>query len=97
MTSSEKIINDCVSPFNETQRARLKALSKVQVKGKDYSATPNDALEQYIAQLKAIYPNMFHTKNTLKDRVFMDTPTSIIPYARAVRTLQQSPHRIVPV
>jgi hypothetical protein len=97
MTSNEKIINDCVSPFNETQRAKLKALCKLQPKGSEYP--PNAALGAYIDQLRALYPEMFHNKSTLKDRVFMDTPASIIPFARAVRTLDQSPHRIriVPV
>lgn len=91
MTAAEKLINDCVSPFNETQRQKLKDLSKVR-KDKNYSTTPNMKLEEYIAELYDMYPEMFHTTNTLKDRVFMDTPTSLAtPYARCVRSRENSP------
>ncbi|CAB4123597.1 hypothetical protein UFOVP48_41 [uncultured Caudovirales phage] len=98
MTAAEKIINDCVSPFNEHQRQRLRDLSKVQLRGKDYPTTPNLPLEEYITQLKDLYPEMFHTHESLKQRVFMDTPTALhVPYTRAVRTHAQSPIRIIPV
>lgn len=91
MTAAEKLINDCVSPFNEHQRQMLKDLSKVR-KDKNYSATPNVKLEEYIETLKDMYPEMFHTKDTLKNRVFVDTPTSLAtPYARCVRPREQSP------
>jgi len=97
MTAAEKLINDCVSPFNETQRQKLRELSKVRV-DRDYPATPNKPLDEYIKQMKDLYPEMFHlTKADLDSRVFMDTPSGNIPYARAVRTLAQSPRRIQPV
>jgi hypothetical protein len=91
MTAAEKLINDCVSPFTEAQRQRLKDLSKVR-KDKNYSATPNAKLEEYIEVLHDMYPEMFHTKESLKMRVFMDTPTSLAtPYARCVRPREESP------
>ncbi len=90
MTAAEKLINDCVSPFTETQRQKLKDLSKVPP-DKNYSVTPNIKLEEYIETLKDMYPEMFHTRDTLKNRVFVDTPTSFIQYARCVRPREQSP------
>ena len=97
MTAAEKLINDCVSPFNEAQRQKLRELSKVRV-DRDYPVQPNKPLNDYIKQMQDLYPNMFHlTKADLETRVFMDTPTANIPHARAVRTLAQSPRRIQPV
>lgn len=90
MTAAEKLINDCVSPFNEGQRQRLRALSNV--RAGIAPLTSNAALDEYIAQLKALYPEMFHTANTLKHRVFFDEPRSLlIPFARCVRSWAQSP------
>jgi hypothetical protein len=95
MTAAEKIINDCVSPFNEQQRQKLHDLSKV---CKEYSAVPNAALEAYIAQLRDLYPEMFQNKDSLKRRVFFDEPRSVsTDCARFVRAKAQSPYRIVPV
>ena len=94
MTAAEKLINDCVSPFNEAQRQKLRELSKVMPRGKEYSAVPNKPLEEYIKQMRDLYPEMFHkTKADLESRVFMDTPSANITYARAVRTPAQSPWR----
>jgi hypothetical protein len=90
MTSTEQLINDCVSPFNEAQRQRLKDLSKV-LDDQAYSAQPNMPLEEYLETLRDMYPEKFHTKESLKMRVFVDTPTSIIPYERCVRPREQSP------
>ena len=90
MTSNEKLINDCVSPFNETQRQKLRDLSKVRP-NKDYLVQPNIRLEEYLEELRDMYPEKFHTKESLKMRVFVDTPTSIIPHARCVRPREQSP------
>jgi len=88
-------MTDCVSPFNDHQRAKLKALSKVRPLGKDYPATPNKDLDEYIETLKTLNPHMFQTKESLKDRVFVDEPSSGV-YKRSVRTYAESPHRIIP-
>ena len=94
MTAAEKIINDCVSPFNETQRQRLRDLSKV---CKEYSAVPNAALNEYITQLKDLYPEMFQDEESARRRVFVDEPRSAATdRARFVRPRSQSPHNIVP-
>jgi hypothetical protein len=90
MTSTEQLINDGASPFNATQRQRLRDLSKVLESGA-YSAQPNMPLENYLETLRDMYPERFHTKESLKMRVFVDTPTSIIPYERCVRSREQSP------
>ena len=87
---------DCVSPFNDHQRAKLKSLSRVQPKGKDYPVTPNTALDEYIATLKELNPDMFQTKESLKERVFVDEPSTSV-YKRSVRTYSESPYRIIPV
>ena len=81
--------------FTETQRQHLRDLSRVR-KDKDYSVTSNIRLDDYIDQLKLQYPEMFHTKESLRDRVFVDQPMSGA-YKRYVRTYAQSPLRIVPV
>ena len=87
---------DCVSPFNDHQRAKLKSLSRVQPKGKDYPVTPNKALDEYIATLKELNPNMFQTKESMKERVFVDEPSSGV-YKRVIRSYAESPHRIIAV
>lgn len=90
MTAAEKIINDCVSPFNEHQRQMLRDLSDVRADNK-YTEI-NRKLQDYIETLQDIYPEMFHTDKTLKTRVFMDEPRSIsMPFARFVRAWSQSP------
>ena len=90
MTTAEHIIDGCVSLFNETQRQRLKDLSKV-LENQAYSAQPNAPLEDSLEGLQDMYPEKFHTKESLKMRTFVDTPTSFIPYARCVRPREQSP------
>ena len=83
--------------LNELQRQKLRDLSKVR-KDKDYPATPNMALEKYIEELRDQYPEAFHTKGSLKERVFMDEPRlNATPYARSVRAYAESPIHIIPV
>ena len=90
MTAAEKIINDCVSPFNEHQRQMLRDLSDVRADNKYLEV--NRKLQDYIETLRDIYPEMFHTDKTLKHRVFMDEPRSLaMPFARFVRSRSQSP------
>ena len=92
MTAAEKIINDCVSPFHEHQRQMLRDLSDVREDNK-YTEV-NRRLQDYIETLRDIYPEMFHTKDTVKNRVFMDEPRSLsMPFARFVRSVSQSPYR----
>ena len=94
MTNTEQLINATVSPFNEHQRQRLKDLSKVQEKGKDYPVQPNRMLEDYIATLKDMYPEKFHMNRAdLESRVFVDEPTSLIIHARSIRPRDHSPYR----
>jgi hypothetical protein len=97
MTAAEKLINDCVSPFNEHQRQMLRDLSDVR-EGNKYTEV-NRRLEDYIETLRDMYPEMFHTDKTLKHRVFMDEPrvcmdeprSLSMPFARFVRAWSQSP------
>lgn len=90
MTAAEKLINDCVSPFNEHQRQMLRDLSNVHKDNKYLEV--NRKLQDYIETLHDIYPEMFHTDKTLKHRVFMDEPRSLsMPFARFVRAWSQSP------
>ena len=96
MTASEKLINDCVSPFTQAQRDMLKSLCKLQTRGKDYTAAPNKPLEDYIKTMKDLYPERFQSKASLAKRTFVDTPSSLIPYARCVRTPSESPCLIMP-
>jgi hypothetical protein len=86
---------DCVSPFNEHQRKKLKSLSRLQPKGKDYPAAPNKALDEYIATLKESNPEMFQTKESMRNRAFVDEP-SLSVYGRFVRPQSESPYRIIP-
>ena len=92
MTTAEKLINDCVSPFNEHQRQMLRDLSDVREDNK-YTEV-NRKLQDYIETLRDIYPEMFHTDKTLKNRVFFDEPRSLgMPFTRFVRPYSQSPYR----
>ena len=93
MTAAEKLINDCVSPFTETQRQRLKDLSDVR-SDRNYTQE-NRRLEDYLETLKDMYPEKFHrTKADLDSRVFFDEPTTIAtPRARCVRSRDQSPYQ----
>jgi hypothetical protein len=93
MTTNEAITNSSSNTFNEHQRHMLRSFSKLQTNGKDYSATPNKTLEDYIQTLRDIYPEKFHrTKNDLDTRVFFDAPTTFIPHARSVRPRSNSPY-----
>ena len=82
-------------PLNELQRQKLRDLSRVR-KDKDYPATPNMVLETYLEELRDQYPEAFHTKESLKERVFMDEPR-FIPSAKFIRPYGQSPIHITPV
>jgi hypothetical protein len=83
---------DCVSPFNDHQRAKLKSLSKVLPEGQEYPVAPNKALDEYIKTLKTLNPEMFQTKESMKERVFVDEPSSDI-YKRVIRSYAESPYR----
>jgi hypothetical protein len=87
---------DCVSPFNDRQREKLKSLSRVQPKGNEYPITPNKALDEYIATLKESNPEMFQTKESARERVFVDEPSTSV-YKRSIRTYAESPYRIISV
>lgn len=88
--------NDCVVPFREHQRQKLRDLSKVLPKSKDYPVAQNIPLNDYIEELKSTYPEMFQTNGSLKSRVFMDEPAAA-DCARFVRSWKNSPYRIIPV
>lgn len=83
--------------LNELQRQKLRDLSRALTGDKkDYPVQPNEPLEAYLAELRDQYPEAFHTKESLKERVFMDEPR-FMPHANYVRPYAQSPLHIVPV
>jgi hypothetical protein len=83
--------------LNELQRQKLRDLSRALTGDKkDYPVQPNEPLEAYLAELRDQYPEAFHTKESLKERVFMDEPR-FIPSAKFLRPYGQSPIHIVPV
>ena len=84
---------NCVSPFTEEQRSKLKSLSKPQPRGKDYPATPNKPLEEYIKSMQNLHPEMFQDAKSIKERVFVDEP-HLCSFKRSIRTLSESPYRI---
>jgi len=90
MTTNEAIINASSNTFNEHQRKTLIALSKVG-NGNTYMQE-NKPLRDYIDTLKDMYPEKFHSSFSLKNRVFFDAPTTIIPHANAMRPRQNSPY-----
>ena len=72
--------------LNELQRQRLR----------DLAHTPT-ALEDYIETLQDQYPEAFHLGHrTLSERVFVDEPLFNIPYARFVRSVNDSSYRNPP-
>lgn len=74
----------------------LRSLSRLQPKGVDYPATRNRALDEYIATLKSLSPEMFQTKESMRERVFVDEPSSGV-YKRVIRSYAESPYRIIAV
>jgi hypothetical protein len=90
MTTNEAITNASSNTFNEYQRHMLKTLSKVS-KSNTYMQE-NKELQDYIATLRDMYPEKFHNSFSLKNRVFFDAPTTIIPHASSVRPRQNSPY-----
>jgi hypothetical protein len=80
--------------FTPDQQQRLKDLAFPEFS--DFTKT-NSRLEFYVEQLMKSYPEKFHDKDTLCNRVFLDMPTSNIPMKYAVRSYEESPHRIKPV
>jgi hypothetical protein len=87
-------MTDCLNPLNTHQRQMLQDLSRVR-KDRLYSAQPNTHLDEYIETLHDLYPEMFHNKRTLAMRVFVDEPSTIdTPYARHVRTRNESPYLV---
>jgi transposase-like protein len=83
-------------PFTDAQRQTLRDLSDVR-EGNMYSSV-NQRLEAYIIALRDQYPEMFlGTQNDLKERVFVDTPSTIPPslYKRAVLTLANSSRKVL--
>jgi hypothetical protein len=81
------------SPFTEEQRATIKSLSKLQPRGKDYSAAPNKPLEAYIKSMRKSHPEMFQDAKSMKERVFVDEP-HLCSFKRTVRTHAESPYRV---
>jgi len=84
---------NCASPFTEEQRSILKSLSKLQPRGKDYSAAPNKPLEAYIKSMQKSHPEMFQDAKSLRERVFVDEPYSC-SFKRTIRTYSESPYRV---
>jgi len=82
-----------LSPFTEDQRAMIKSLSRLQPRGRDYSAAPNKPLEAYIKSMQKLHPEMFQDVKSMRERVFVDEPYSC-SFKRAVRTLSESPYRV---
>jgi hypothetical protein len=77
--------------LNDLQRQTLRDLSDVR-EGKNYTQA-NKALEIYLQTLRDMYPEKFHyTRSDLEKRVFVDTPTSVIPHARSMRSRSKSPY-----
>jgi len=66
--------------LNEFVRARIKAQVRAMV-DEQYQSTPNEALEQAIEEIKAQWPECFHTEATLSTRVFFNQPRDHVPCA----------------
>jgi hypothetical protein len=75
--------------LNELQRQRLRDLSRV-CKDGNYPTLPNLPLDKYLEELRDQYPEAFHTRESLKNRVFMDEPR-FPPGAKFVRRYGESP------
>jgi hypothetical protein len=71
----------------------IKSLSRLQPRGRDYSAAPNKPLEAYIKSMQKLHPEMFQDVKSMRERVFVDEPYSC-SFKRAVRTLSESPYRV---
>ena len=70
--------------FDSNQKQRLRDLAWRPGEPKpDYTKT-NVRLGAYTEELRRQYPELFHNRDTLHRRVFMDRPRLTIPHSRAV-------------
>ena len=81
--------------FDSYQRIRLRDLAWRQGDPTPDYTKPNVRLEAYIAELQATHPKLFHSKDTLPKRVFVDKPMLLIPHERAVRGPKGSPYLLI--
>ena len=93
-------MKDCLVPLTDTQRQRLRDLSDVH-KNNKYTSV-NSRLDAYLTELKDRHPESFYGTSedpALRRRVFIDQPMTLTPgrYDRHVRSVVESPWRIVPV
>ena len=83
--------------FNDLQKQKLRDLAYIPPNVTLNFNKPNERLENYIFKLKEESPALFHTPQTLKERVFIDEPKTVANYKRYIRTRAESPINIVPV
>ena len=73
--------------LNDFCRSELKAATRPVSKAGYYSSDTNPRLNEVIAKIKKIYPEMFHDDNNkerLAERVFFDEPTTATIYRRCI-------------
>ena len=81
--------------FDSYQKIRLRDLAwRHNEKRPDYSQ-PNPRLDAYITELQTTHPELFHNKDTLHKRVFMDQPLRIIPHSHALRSPENSTLKMI--
>lgn len=66
--------------LNHFQRERIKAQVRPLIDDQ-YQASHNEALDLVVAEIKAQYPEHFHTDETLSQRVFYNQPKRDLPCA----------------
>ena len=81
--------------FDSYQQIRLRDLAWRQGDPKPDYAKPNVRLDAYIAELHAQHPKLFHNRDTLHRRVFMDRPVLTIPYSHSVRDYDNSTLKMI--
>ena len=81
--------------FDSYQKIRLRDLAwKTGDPKPDYTKA-NVRLEAYIAELQETHPKLFHNRDTLHRRVFMDRPVLTIPYSHSVRDYDNSTLKMI--
>jgi hypothetical protein len=76
--------------FDSNQKQRLRDLAWRPGEPKPDYTKANVRLEAYTEELQRQYAELFHNKDTLYKRVFMDRPRLTIPHSSFVRDYHNS-------
>jgi len=81
--------------FDNNQKQRLRDLAWRPGEPKPDYTKANVRLEAYTQELQRQYAELFHNKDTLYKRVFMDRPRLTIPHSHSVHDYHNSTLKMI--